>query len=308
MNAYRRRCVPGHLPSRLLLSCLLLLGIGPTCHASPQAAPLAGQGATSPRSLMHPDSSQVIIPMQAPAGMQAPARTAPTSPPLRVGGEAKALKDPLAGPVVVRGDAAKTHREMIEKGQRHLKAGNTSAAQSLFELVASRHGDSVEAHIGMAAAALLENRLGDADAHFRNALALAPEHAVAKPMSLALRAAQTGEAGEAIHLLHDLIQSDPGNGLLHFVLGNLHARRGQWDEAAAAYRGALASMPDCRACIHNLAVAEDRRGRIDAAVTYYRQALRDMPGQHPLFDVERARHRLDTLAARLAPPARAATR
>lgn len=220
---------------------------------------------------------------------------APKATRLRVTDKLETLHDPRAEPIVVRSDTTRLQREMIERGWYFMKMGDTQNASKLFGYVARRHPDTVEAHVGLGAAALAEGDIDTAMRHFRDALDLAPGHPVVQPVMIGLRAATSGEAGEGIAALQERIQADPGNDLLHFVLGNLQARRGRWEEAAEAYRNALLLAPDNRSYAYNLAVAEDRRARPAAAIVYYRRALREGTGAPLMFDAKLARARLEAL-------------
>ena len=154
-------------------------------------------------------------------------------------------------------------------------------------------------------------RLADAEALYRQILAVQPNHADALHL-LGLVAHQVGRDDIAADLIRQSIVFGPNNPVAHFNLsaacralerfdeamsacrralelkpdypeallgfGNALRDRGQFDEAIAAYRRALELKPDYPEAHINLGTALTAQGRLDEAVAAYRDALALRPG------------------------------
>ena len=121
-------------------------------------------------------------------------------------------------------------------------------------------------------------RLAEAEAVYRQILALQPNHAEALH-HLGILAHQLGRNELAIEWIRQAVALNPGNPAAHGNLGEALRALGRLDEAVAAYRCALGINPRIAEIFNNLGNALKGQGRGDEAVAAYRQAI----GLQPLF-------------------------
>jgi tetratricopeptide (TPR) repeat protein len=116
---------------------------------------------------------------------------------------------------------------------------------------------------------------------FRRALALAPQHALAR-YNLALTLKRADRLAEAVDELRRVIELQP-RAEAYYMLGVIHLHRGDLDEAAGALRAAIAAQPAYADAHYTLgAVLQARRDWSGAASSLRRAiALRpDLQGAH----------------------------
>jgi protein O-GlcNAc transferase len=125
-------------------------------------------------------------------------------------------------------------------------------------------------------------RLTDAEALYRQILAVQPDHAEALH-SLGLLAHQVGRHDLALEWIRQAIVLDPHNPVAHSNLGEAFRALGRLDEAMAAYRRALEIKPDYANARYNLGVALRNRGQLAEAIAAFLRALElkpDFPEAH----------------------------
>jgi Flp pilus assembly protein TadD len=168
-----------------------------------------------------------------------------------------------------------------------------AAAARHFSALLAREPHHLEARLGLAGIALRQGNLLEARSHYQAALASFPQDARAGAGMVALLAETNETAPELLeNRLRHLIAEQPKVAAPYFVLGNLLAEQGRWQEAEAAYFAAFnleAHNPDY--CF-NLAVSLDalRQGRL--AIEYYRAALAAAKVAPAAFDPAIAQKRL----------------
>lgn len=168
-----------------------------------------------------------------------------------------------------------------------------AAAAQHFSALLAREPHHLEARLGLAGIALRQGNLLEARSHYQAALASFPQDARAGAGMVALLA-ETNEAAPEVleNRLRHLIAEQPKVAAPYFVLGNILAGQGRWQEAEAAYFAAFnleARNPDY--CF-NLAVSLDalRQGKL--AIEYYRAALAAAKDAPAAFDPAIAQKRL----------------
>jgi tetratricopeptide (TPR) repeat protein len=169
--------------------------------------------------------------------------------------------------------------------------GALADAQRLYAEAAAR-GRSIDALLGLAAIASLQQRDADAERHYREVLELDPRNAAAQGALFDLLGNTDSQATES--RLKTLIERDPSPPLQQ-TLGNLYAEQGRWREAQAAYYEAWRGAPGNGDYAYNLAVSLDQLRQYGAALGFYEKAL--AAGGVHRFDRARAEARVQQLQA-----------
>jgi len=120
-------------------------------------------------------------------------------------------------------------------------------------------------------------RLADAEALYRQILAVQPNHADAWQY-LGVIAGWAGRHDLAVALMNRAIVLNPNSPEAHSNLGNVYRSMGRLDDAAASFRRALQLKPDHPEALSNLGIVLAAQGRLDEAIAAYRRALLIKPG------------------------------
>ena len=165
--------------------------------------------------------------------------------------------------------AEANHSKSAKLSEARLKSqydGNMTIPQA-FDLALRRHQ---------------AGRLAEAEALYRQILAVQPNHADALHL-LGVMAQQVGRHDLALELIRKAIVLDPNNPFACCNLGATLAAQGQFDEAVVAYRRALELKPDYPEAHNNLGDALMDRGQPGDAIAACRRALElkpDFPEAH----------------------------
>ncbi|HEY7128289.1 MAG TPA: tetratricopeptide repeat protein [Nitrospira sp.] len=116
------------------------------------------------------------------------------------------------------------------------------------------------------------HRLQEAEAAYRQALELSPEHAEALHL-LGLVAYRQQRLQEALHYLHEAVERQPSSSVYWFNLGVVSQKAGPTQDALEAYRKAIALNPRHAEAYGNLGNVLRDTGNLSDAVSAYQQAL-----------------------------------
>ena len=214
-----------------------------------------------------------------PAAATAPAVATPDSPPLFQRSERPATSGAYAA------------------AYQALREQRLQAAVAQFEQLAARHPNDSEVHKGLA---LALSRSGDSQGAaqaYLTALAIDPRDPVSQA-GLLLNAGNADPAGSLSRLRH-LVDAQPQLAILHYALGTLLARSGNWPEAQDAFFSAHRLEPDNAAYAFNLAVSLEHLRQPRVALNYYRRVealLGDAGTDSQLVDVAAVQARIATLS------------
>ncbi len=285
------------------VAALIALGYGVYLYFALQPPPAAtlppaasaGAVAVPPPAPVAPVAVETVpaaLPATAPAPAAPPAARPEVAP--QAAAPARAAPRPAAAAAAPAPAAPQFQPDpqstLLGEAYAAWQRGELDTARQLYGRSLAR-GRSVDALLGLAAIASVEDREADAQRFYREVLEIDPHHAAAQAALLDLVGSTDGPAAES--RLKTLIARDPSP-QLYQTLGNLYAGQGRWGDAQAAYFEAYRGAPDNADYAFNLAVALDQLQQVPAARTYYEKALAS-DGVHR-FDRAQAAARLQQLA------------
>lgn len=249
--------------------------------AMPPVAPVAGvPRAASPATPVPEDKADDSAAVAAKAPPQARrATSAATQPepdsPIRV------TRAPLrVNPALMRGFDA-------------FNRGDLALAQIEYERARKSDPRNTDAMHGLAAIAVRQGRLDQADLLYRQIIEADPHDTVA--LSALINSRGQIDPGAAESRLKSLSAAEPDLAAPHFSLGNLYARHGRWNEAQQAYFRAYSAEPDNPDILYNLAISLEHLRQNKLAAQYYSQAIAAAQTRSAGFDKAQATARLNTL-------------
>ncbi len=180
----------------------------------------------------------------------------------------------------------------LRKARQFVESSRYRDAQSAYHKVLQYQNDNIEALLGLATVAARQGRIDDARQRYQDVLLLDPDNGSA----LAGMSVVAGDDPRLLATLERFSREHPAQAQIHFAVGNLYVRRGNWPKAQTAYFQAFRldkANPDYA---YNLAVSLDRLGKKRLARRFYQQALGLAQLRSHEFDPEVITVRLNQLS------------
>jgi Flp pilus assembly protein TadD len=155
-------------------------------------------------------------------------------------------------------------------------------AAELFRRHAERHPGVPWGHFMQGLSCWKDGDLAEAEASFRRALSVAPDH-LKSLQNLSRVLIEQGRLDESSELLRVAVDLDPTSNATYRLLGRVFDGRGKVDEAFDAYRHAIVLDDEDEWAMNNLALMYIDRGRYDEAVRALARAVTlrdDVPSFH----------------------------
>ncbi|MDR3404796.1 MAG: tetratricopeptide repeat protein [Chthoniobacter sp.] len=167
---------------------------------------------------------------------------------------------------------ALTVQQAFDLALQHHQAGRLADAEALYRQILAVQPNHADALHFLGVIAHQSGRNDLAVDHIRKSIALKPgNHAAHSNLATAL--AQRGQLEEALGEYRLAIELKPEDTAAHFNLGNALLRQGRPDEASVAYQRALQFKPDFTEVYVNLGTALKEMGRLDEAIAAFRRAI-----------------------------------
>jgi tetratricopeptide (TPR) repeat protein len=238
--------------------------------ATPTAKPIAAAPTTNPAAATERKPKQSARPPQTPALASTDGET-----PIRI-----TTARLQVNPALARAYAAFLANDMTTAGRE-------------YEQVLQTDSKNADAMLGLAAVQLRQGHPAMAEESYLRALEADPKNALAQAGLISLHS--QSDPVQAESHLQTLIAAQPDLAPLQFVLGNLYARQGRWNEAQRAYFKAYSGDGENPDYLFNLAISLDRLRQPKLAAQYYNQALAAAANRQSSFDRAQVTTRLHDL-------------
>ena len=150
--------------------------------------------------------------------------------------------------------------QSLMKAKSHVKRGELSEAQKLYETILQNFSNNIRAQQGLAA---LNNSIQ------KTVIQHPPQEAVNELINLY----NLGQMVTVIEQAEILTAQYPGSYIIWNILGASRAQIGKFDEAIEAYKKSISLKPDFAEAYSNMGVALKNQGRFDEAIEAYKKSI-----------------------------------
>jgi Flp pilus assembly protein TadD len=164
--------------------------------------------------------------------------------------------------------------------------GDLALAQLEYERAQKAEPRNTDVLHGLAAIAMRQGRLDQAEWLYRQITEADPQDTVA--IVALINARGPIDPGAAESRLKSLSAAQPELAAPHFSLGNLYARHSRWADAQQAYFRAYTAEPDNPDILYNLAISLEHLRQNKLAAQYYGQAIAAAQNKPAGFDKAQA--------------------
>jgi tetratricopeptide (TPR) repeat protein len=158
-----------------------------------------------------------------------------------------------------------------------LQMDQAKMAKELYEKALTADVDSVEARLGLATVAYLEEDYPATIEHFTKLTLLQPTES-RNYTNLGAVYNRMGDHSKAVEVLRKAIQYDKRNAESYYNLGIAQRKLKQWQLAISAYREATRLNPKMAEAFQNLANVYVDMSNLPMAIVNYKKALEIQPG------------------------------
>ena len=177
-------------------------------------------------------------------------------------------------------DAAQPPAILALRGDALLALGRTDEARAVFARLLERHPEQVQALLGMARIAALEQQPGSAELLGAQALKAGPNDLDALRLQGDLQRLQgRNEAARRAYL--QILQLKPDNTQAHIDLANLDISENRYAEAAAQLATARRTAPNSLGLLQAQALLDFRQGKYKASLEGLQLVLKAAPEHQP---------------------------
>jgi len=162
--------------------------------------------------------------------------------------------------------------DLLLLSESHRALGHDVEARQLAESAARLDPQSPEPPLTEARAAMVAQRLTDAESAYQRALTLAPDHPEAL-RGLGEIALTRGDAAAATSYFERAHDRDPDDGIATLRLAVMFARAGQMPAAVPLFQAAVQQLPGNGEALAGLAAALARTGRASEAIPFFERAV-----------------------------------
>lgn len=196
------------------------------------------------------------------------------------------------GPIRLTKAPLKVNPALI-RGFDAFNQGDLALAQIEYERAQKTDPRNSDAMHGLAAIAVRQGRLDQAEWLYRQIADADPQDTVAIAALINMRGQV--DPGTAESRLKSLAAAQPDLAAPYFSLGNLYARHERWNDAQQAYFRAYSAEPDNPDILYNLAISLEHLHQNKLAAQYYSQAIAAAQTKPAGFDKAAAAARLRSL-------------
>jgi Tfp pilus assembly protein PilF/flagellar basal body-associated protein FliL len=255
--------------------------VTPSAPTVGTTVPTPATGVTGAATKVRTQDDDEDAPSAAKTSVQVRRAPAPNNPNAEPEGPIRVTKAPLkVNPALLRGFDA-------------FNRGDLALAQIEYERAQKSDPRNTDAMHGLAAIALRQGHLDQAEWLYRQISEADPQDTVAIAALINTRGQIDPATAES--RLKTLSAAQPELAAPHFSLGNLYARHGRWHEAQQAYFRAYTAEPDNPDILYNLAISLEHLRQNSLAAQYYGQALAAAQSKPAGFNKAEAAARLATL-------------